>query len=257
MRDMLGGFPMAELDFTKRSNATKLGSNVAKKTGAKFLRPTITVNRRSCSYRRSTCHQCHGASGKNSKPASRPAVNGHRFMRLRCRDFTIIHRASLNPASVGLLGSIKQRRGRPGRKELRTVTIKLCRRSGPFVTLAADSKSRSASLSRAYRCSTRTRAEAQLETASSVGFARRAGGTRAKRAQLRRRHTLATEEKGSNFFAASRLAELNSAWVRRAEAGRWFRSDTRDIQLEPGTVYFIYFGRRASPARIALFSPNK
>ena len=37
MRDMLGGFPMLELDFTVEGNAPKLAQTVAKKTGAKLL----------------------------------------------------------------------------------------------------------------------------------------------------------------------------------------------------------------------------
>ena len=37
MRDMLGGFPMMELDFTVEGNALKLAQTVAKKTGAKLL----------------------------------------------------------------------------------------------------------------------------------------------------------------------------------------------------------------------------
>jgi tRNA nucleotidyltransferase (CCA-adding enzyme) len=36
MRDMLGGFPIVELDFTIEGNALKVAQAVAKKTGAKI-----------------------------------------------------------------------------------------------------------------------------------------------------------------------------------------------------------------------------
>src|SRR5260370_8537671 len=38
MRDMLGGFPIIDIDFTVEGNAVKLARTIADKTGARLLR---------------------------------------------------------------------------------------------------------------------------------------------------------------------------------------------------------------------------
>jgi tRNA nucleotidyltransferase (CCA-adding enzyme) len=49
MRDMLGGFPIRDLDFTIEGNALKIARTVAKKTGARVTEED--GNRWSCSSR--------------------------------------------------------------------------------------------------------------------------------------------------------------------------------------------------------------
>src|SRR5258708_27932991 len=106
MRDMLGGFPMLELDFTVEGNAVKLAQTVAKKTGAKVLE--TDDNRKSAKVLfPGGVHATIGMARqeKYPKPGAKPAVKPATIHEdLRCRDFTINSIAlSLNPASRGLL----------------------------------------------------------------------------------------------------------------------------------------------------------
>ena len=125
MRDMLGGFPMLELDFTVEGNAPKLAQTVAKKTGAKLLE--TDDNRKSAKLLfpggvHATIAMAR--QEKYSKPGVKPAVKPATIHEdLRCRDFTINSIAlSLNPASRGLLLDPNNGVGDLERKELRTVT---------------------------------------------------------------------------------------------------------------------------------------
>ncbi len=106
MRDMLGGFPIRDLDFAVEGNALKVAKLVADKSGARIL--DIDENRR-------TAHLIFpgdvpaeiGMSRheKYSKPGSKPQVTAA-FIQddLRRRDFTINAIAlSLNRGSRGLL----------------------------------------------------------------------------------------------------------------------------------------------------------
>jgi tRNA nucleotidyltransferase (CCA-adding enzyme) len=125
MRDMLGGFPMLDIDFTIEGNAIKLAQAVAKKTGAKIL---------SEDDNRKTAHLVfpsgvHATVGmarqeKYGKPGAKPAVKPASIHDdLRGRDFTINSIAlSLNPASRGLLLDPNNGVGDLERKELRAVS---------------------------------------------------------------------------------------------------------------------------------------
>src|ERR1700704_4920882 len=125
MRDMLGGFPMLELDFTVEGNAPKLAQTVAKKTGAKLL--DADDNRKSAKLLfpggvHATIAMAR--QEKYSKPGTKPAVKPATIHEdLRCRDFTINSIAlSLNPASRGLLLDPNNGVGDLEHKELRAVS---------------------------------------------------------------------------------------------------------------------------------------
>jgi tRNA nucleotidyltransferase (CCA-adding enzyme) len=125
MRDMLGGFPIGEIDFTLEGNTIKLAQMIAKKTGGKV---TWTDENRKLA-------QMVFPSGvramlamarqeKFSKPGAKPAVRPATIHEdLRGRDFTINSIAlSLNPASRGLLLDPTNGVGDLERKELRAVS---------------------------------------------------------------------------------------------------------------------------------------
>jgi tRNA nucleotidyltransferase (CCA-adding enzyme) len=125
MRDMLGGFPIMEIDFTVEANAVKLAQNIAKKTGAKVL--SEDDNRKVAqlvfpSGVRATIGMAR--QEKYSKPGTKPVVRPVSIHEdLRGRDFTINSIAlSLNPASRGLLLDPNNGVGDLERKELRAVS---------------------------------------------------------------------------------------------------------------------------------------
>jgi tRNA nucleotidyltransferase (CCA-adding enzyme) len=125
MRDMLGGFPIVELDFTIEGNALKVAQAVAKKTGAKI--ESEDDNRKVAHLVfRSGVHATVGMARqeKYSKPGTKPAVRPATIHEdLRGRDFTINSIAlSLNPASRGLLLDPNNGVGDLERKELRAVS---------------------------------------------------------------------------------------------------------------------------------------
>jgi tRNA nucleotidyltransferase/poly(A) polymerase len=125
MRDMLGGFPMLDIDFTIEGNALKLAQVVAKKSGAKIF--SEDDNRKLVhlvfpSGVRATVGMAR--QEKYSKPGGKPAVKPATIHEdLRGRDFTINSIAlSLNPASRGLLLDPNNGVGDLERKELRAVS---------------------------------------------------------------------------------------------------------------------------------------
>ena len=125
MRDMLGGFPIVEIDFTIEGNALKVAQAVAKKTGAKIH--SEDDNRKVAHMVfRSGVHATVGMARqeKYSKPGTKPAVRPATIHEdLRGRDFTINSIAlSLNPASRGLLLDPNNGVGDLERKELRAVS---------------------------------------------------------------------------------------------------------------------------------------
>ena len=125
MRDMLGGFPILEIDFTVEGNAVKLGHTIAKKAGAKVV---------SEDDNRKVVHLLfpagvHATIGmarqeKYPKPGAKPDVRPTSIHEdLRGRDFTINSIAlSLNPASRGLLLDPNNGVGDLERKELRAIS---------------------------------------------------------------------------------------------------------------------------------------
>lgn len=125
MRDMLGGFPMLEIDFTVEGNALKVAQAVAKKSGAKIV--SEDENRKLAHLVfPSGVHATVGMARqeKYSKPGAKPTVKPASIHEdLRGRDFTINSIAlSLNPASRGLLLDPNNGVGDLERKELRAVS---------------------------------------------------------------------------------------------------------------------------------------
>jgi tRNA nucleotidyltransferase (CCA-adding enzyme) len=125
MRDMLGGFPIGEIDFTVEGNAIKLAQGIAKKTGAQVV--WTDENRKLAqlvfpSGVRATLAMAR--QEKFSKPGAKPVVRPATIHEdLRGRDFTINSIAlSLNPASRGLLLDPTNGVGDLERKELRAVS---------------------------------------------------------------------------------------------------------------------------------------
>lgn len=125
MRDMLGGFPIVEIDFTAEGNALKLGQTIAKKTGARIV--SEDDNRKIS--RLLFPGGVQAAIGmarveKYSKPGAKPSVKPATIHEdLRGRDFTINSIAlSLNPASRGLLLDPNNGVGDLEHKELRAVS---------------------------------------------------------------------------------------------------------------------------------------
>jgi tRNA nucleotidyltransferase (CCA-adding enzyme) len=125
MRDMLGGFPIQDIDFTVEGNALKLAKVVAAKYKAEILR--VDDNRKVAHLLfPGGVHATIGMARqeKFSKPGAKPQVQPstiHDY--LRGRDFTINSIAlSLNPASRGLLLDPNNGAGDLEHKELRAVS---------------------------------------------------------------------------------------------------------------------------------------
>ncbi len=124
MRDMLGGFPIRDLDFTIESpSAPKIGKAIAKKTGARVVEDD--------DLRRSielvfpggvTASIGMARQERYAKPAAKPQVTPSTIHEdLRRRDFTVNAIAlSLNRASRGLLIDPTNGLGDLEHKELRT-----------------------------------------------------------------------------------------------------------------------------------------
>ncbi len=125
MRDMLGGFPITEIDFTVEGPAIKLARSVAEKSGAQVVRIDET---------RKSAHLLFPGNipvgigmarqEKFSKPGGKPHVLPATIHEdLRGRDFTINSIAlSLSPASRGLLLDPNNGAGDLDHKELRAVS---------------------------------------------------------------------------------------------------------------------------------------
>src|SRR5271156_5837939 len=125
MRDMLGGFPILEIDFTVEGNSIKLAQAVAKKTGGKIVATDENRKRVQMSFPGGVL-ATSGMAGteRYPKPGDKPIVKPATLHDdLRGRDFTINSIAlSLNPASRGLLLDPNNGVGDLERKELRAVS---------------------------------------------------------------------------------------------------------------------------------------
>src|ERR1700727_1984791 len=125
MRDMLGGFPMLDIDFTIEGNAIKVAQAVAKKSGAKVLSEDDNRKLAHLVFP-SGVHATTGMARqeKYAKPGAKPTVQTATIHEdLRGRDFTINAIAlSLGKASRGLLLDPTNGLGDLARKELRTVS---------------------------------------------------------------------------------------------------------------------------------------
>lgn len=124
MRDMLGGFPVRDLDFTVEGNALKLSKDLVKKFGAKVvftdeLRKSVEmIFPGGVPVELGMAH-----SEKFAKSGARPQISAATIHEdLRCRDFTVNAIAlSLNKASMGLPIDPTNGVGDIERKELRTI----------------------------------------------------------------------------------------------------------------------------------------
>jgi tRNA nucleotidyltransferase/poly(A) polymerase len=124
MRDMLGGFPVRDLDFTVEGNAAKLARIAVQKAGATIL--STDDLRKSAQLRfpgAVTAEIAMARSERFPKPGGRPQVSPATIHEdLRARDFTVNAIAlSLNRASLGLPIDPTNGVGDIERKELRAV----------------------------------------------------------------------------------------------------------------------------------------
>jgi tRNA nucleotidyltransferase (CCA-adding enzyme) len=125
MRDMMGGFPIRDLDFTVEGPAIKFARSVAEKSGAEIL--AIDDSRKGVELLfpgNVTVSISMARQEKYLKPASKPQVQPATIHEdLRGRDFTINAIAlSLGKASRGLLLDPANGLGDLASKELRAVT---------------------------------------------------------------------------------------------------------------------------------------
>jgi tRNA nucleotidyltransferase/poly(A) polymerase len=125
MRDMVGGFPIRDLDFTVEGNAVKLGKTIAAKTGAEILE--ADENRKSIELKFPgdvTVGIGMARQERFSRPGAKPSVQPATIHEdLRGRDFTVNAIAlSLNRASRGLILDPTNGVGDIEHKELRAVS---------------------------------------------------------------------------------------------------------------------------------------
>jgi tRNA nucleotidyltransferase/poly(A) polymerase len=124
MRDMLGGYPIRDLDFTVEGNALKLARELARKAGGQII---VEDDVRNCAELvfpgGVTAEISMSRSEVYPKPGGRPQVSPAGIHEdLRRRDFTVDAIAlSLNRASRGLLIDPTNGLGDLERKELRAV----------------------------------------------------------------------------------------------------------------------------------------
>ncbi len=124
VRDMLGGFPIRDLDFRVEGNALKLAKAVAASAGGKIVE--IDEHRRSAEVLfpgRVTAEIAMARQERYAKPGARPTVTASTIQEdLLCRDFTINAIAlSLNRASLGLMLDPTNGTADVEQKELRAV----------------------------------------------------------------------------------------------------------------------------------------
>ena len=125
MRDMMGGFPIRDLDFTIEGPAVKFGKGLAEKSNAEVT--TVDELRKSVELRfpgNVTASISMSRQEKYLKPASKPQIQPATIHEdLRRRDFTINAIAlSLGKASRGLLLDPTNGLGDLASKELRAVS---------------------------------------------------------------------------------------------------------------------------------------
>ncbi len=124
MRDMMGGFPIRDLDFTVEGGAVKFMKAVAHKAGAEVV--SVDETRKSVELEfpgNVTASISMARQEKYPKPGGKPQVLPATIHEdLRCRDFTVNAIAlSLGKASRGLLLDPANGLGDLARKELRTI----------------------------------------------------------------------------------------------------------------------------------------
>ncbi len=125
MRDMLGGFPVRDLDFTVEGDAAKFAKAVAEKTGAAIVDRDELRNRYQLGVPGGTTFEIAISRRESySKPGGKPVVTPATIHEdLRNRDFTVnAIGLSLHRASRGLLIDPTNGLGDLERKELRAAT---------------------------------------------------------------------------------------------------------------------------------------
>lgn len=125
LRDMLGGYPIVEIDFTVEGNAVKLARSIADRTSAEIVRVDETKKVAHLLFAGNVPASIGMArQEKYPKPGSKPQVQPASIHEdLRGRDFTINAIAlSLSPASRGLLLDPNNGVGDLEHKELRAVS---------------------------------------------------------------------------------------------------------------------------------------
>lgn len=123
VRDMLGGFPIRDLDFRVEGNALKLAKVLAESASARIV--SVDEQRRSAEMvfpDRVTAEISMARQERYARPGARPTVTPATIQEdLCCRDFTINALAlSLNRASLGLLLDPTNGLADLEQKELRT-----------------------------------------------------------------------------------------------------------------------------------------
>jgi tRNA nucleotidyltransferase (CCA-adding enzyme) len=124
MRDMMGGFPIRDLDFTVEGGSVKFAKAIAHKAGAEIL--VVDDLRKSVELRfpgHVMASISMARSEKYSKPGAKPQVQAATIHEdLRGRDFTVNAIAlSLGKASRGLLLDPANGLGELARRELRAI----------------------------------------------------------------------------------------------------------------------------------------
>jgi tRNA nucleotidyltransferase/poly(A) polymerase len=125
MRDMMGGFPIRDLDFTVEGGTVKFAKAVAQKAGAEVL--SVDESKKSVELRFAgdvLASISMARQEKYPKAGAKPQISPATIHEdLRCRDFTINAIAlSLGKASRGLLLDPTNGLGELSRKELRAVS---------------------------------------------------------------------------------------------------------------------------------------
>jgi tRNA nucleotidyltransferase/poly(A) polymerase len=253
MRDMLGGFPIMEIDFTIEGNAVKVVHAVAKKTGAKIL---FEDDNRKLAHMvfPSGAHATVGMARqeKYSKPGAKPSVKPATIHEdLRGRDFTINSIAlSLNPASRGLLLDPNNGVGDLERKELRAVSnytlyddpIRLLRMLRFKVRLSFAIEERT-------KMQYDNAREAQLETRIPIEDLREELRHIANEPNCADIIRVLEEEKLLALFSPDLAgAKLNHPGLQKLQKARQLVPFGIDIHLEPIGV-FLYFLTEKLPAK--------
>jgi tRNA nucleotidyltransferase/poly(A) polymerase len=125
MRDMLGGLPIRDLDFTVEGNALKLIKTVAKRAGAHIVSTDELRKSAELVFPGGVTMSIGMAREERyAKPGGRPQVTPVTIHEdLRSRDFTVNSIAlSLNRASLGLLLDPNNGQADLERKELRAIS---------------------------------------------------------------------------------------------------------------------------------------
>jgi len=258
MRDMLGGFPMLEIDFTIEGNALKVAHAVAKKAGAKVL--SEDDNRKVAHLVfPSGVHTTVGMARqeKYSKPGAKPAVKPASIHEdLRGRDFTINSIAlSLNPASRGLLLDPNNGVGDLERKELRAVSnytlyddpIRLLRMLRFKVRLNFTIEERT-------KMQYDNAREAQLETRIPVEDLREELRHIANEPNCAEIVRVLEEEKLLTLFSPDLAGgKLNHAGLQKLQKARQLVPFGIDIHLEPMGVFLYFLTEKLGPKDRAAF----